>query len=66
MWFSASVFAYDCLGQVQVNLRVYGDGGTGEGQNRELFSCATTVSGSGEDNPREWLRDALVAALEAL
>lgn len=66
MWFSASLFAYDALGQVCINGRVYGDDGLGERQMHELLSCAATVSGSGEDDPREWLRDALIALLEEL
>lgn len=66
MWFSASVFAYDAMDQVVITGRVWDDNGLGEKQMQERISCATTVSGVGQDDPREWLRDALVALIEAL
>lgn len=31
-----------------------------------VFECATTFPGTGEDQPREWVKDALVGMLEAL
>lgn len=66
MWYSATVHAYDVLGRVQIVVRVFGDGGDGEEQMVEQLSCATTIDGVGEPEAREWLRDALVAAIEAV
>lgn len=66
MWFSASVHAHDVLDQVYVTARVWGDGGVGERQMVEQSSCATTVDGVGEDDARQWLKDALVALIEVL
>lgn len=58
--------AYDALGLVHVTVRVWGDAGLGEYQMEPQFSCATTVDGVGEPDPQEWLKDALVAMLEAI
>lgn len=66
MWYSASVHAHDVLDQVVITARVWGDGGLGERQMVEQFSCTATVPGSGEDDPRQWLSDALVAMIEEL
>lgn len=66
MWFSASLTAYDAMGEVHVTVRVWGDGGMGEEQMTPQLSCATTVHGTGESDPQEWLKDALVAMLETL
>lgn len=66
MWFSASLHAHDVMDQVTITARVWGDAGLGERQMQEQLSCAATVPGSGEDDPRQWLKDALVALLEEL
>lgn len=66
MWYSASLNAHDVLDQVYISVRVWGDGGIGERQMVEQFSCAATVDGCGEGDPRQWMRDALVGMLEAL
>lgn len=66
MWYSASINAHDVLDHVVITARVWGDGGMGERQMVEQFSCATTIDGSGEDDPRQWLMDALVGLIEEL
>lgn len=66
MWYIATVNAYDALDRVVVAavLRATA-GGTGDPV-EDVLQCVTTIPGVGEDDPREWLRDALVGLLEAL
>lgn len=66
MWFVTTINAYDALDRVVVAAVVRQTAG-GIGDPIEVaFQHVTTVEGVGEDDPREWLRDALVALLEAI
>ena len=66
MWFSTTVHAYDVLEDVHVtaSVRMRDDDGTGHAYSE--FGCTTTFQGTGETDPKEWLKDALVALLETL
>lgn len=61
------VQAYDLLDHVVVTatLRDW-DSTTVPPQSYVEFSTAATVPGTGEDDPQEWVKDALVALIEAL
>lgn len=61
----AAVHAFDCLGTVHIAVTVHQSEGHGD-PNSLVLQQSTTVEGTGETDPREWLRDALVAMLEAL
>lgn len=66
MYRIANLAAYDVLSEVHINVRVLlYDGEPGVPAELE-FSCATTVDGVGSSEGREWLRDALVALIEAM
>lgn len=60
-----SVQAFDCLGQVHVAASVRQNTGVGE-VNDLVLHVFTDFQGTGEDDPREWLKDALVALVEIL
>lgn len=66
MRFELATSAYDVMDQVHVTvvLRETQDGAGQSSHWTRLVS--TTLEGTGETDPREWARDALVAALEAL
>jgi hypothetical protein len=66
MWYSATVHAYDVMGAVQVTVTVRRSEGLGAASPEAVMHAATTVPGVGESDEREWLRDALVALLEAV
>jgi len=57
--------AYDCLGTVQLVLNVSDIDLPAENVDRFL-RVTNSIVGTGEDDLREWARDALVAMLEAL
>lgn len=57
--------AYSMMGQIHVAYRVL-EFTPVEEPNRTLLQETTDVLDDGETDPREYLRDALVAALEAL
>lgn len=65
-WHQASVHAYDVMGNVFVTASVQRQEGTTEGSTVLVLQASTTFAGVGEDDPREWLRDALVGLLERL
>lgn len=66
MWYTATLTAYDCLDSVVIVVTVRSTNpGPDGGLTTELEHCAT-VEGVGEGNPRQWLVDALVSALETL
>lgn len=66
MRYEARVTAYDMLDQVTVVLCVYSTADQVEGGSQLVLQRGTTVQGTGELDPTEWARDALVAALETL
>jgi hypothetical protein len=64
MMYIATVHAYDVLERVQITVSVREQPDSREERIGTVLTIATTVPGVGEDSPREWLRDVLVAALE--
>lgn len=62
---TATLHAFDCMDQVHVTLSLKDHDQTEES---EAYTSlyATTFQGSGESNHDEWVRDLLVALLEAL
>jgi hypothetical protein len=66
MWRDISLNAYDVLDEVHVVMRVFTANGFPGAAPAEVFTCATTFSGKGEEDAREWARDALTAMLEEL
>lgn len=59
------VTAYSVMGRIHVAFRVYEFTPAGE-SNLTLLQQTTDVPDDGETDPREYLREALIAALEAL
>lgn len=57
--------AYDCLGTIQVVINVVDLDLPAECEGRHL-RIAFHLMGTGEDDLREWARDALVAGVEEL
>lgn len=65
MFTTASLEAYDCLGEIVIFARVrQQEDPVGQASAYETFSCQ--VRGTGETEPREWLKDALIALVETL
>lgn len=66
MMFSATVTAFDYLDQVGVSAVIYemplkpGDGA------ERVYHKTVTVRGEGENDPEQWLKDAVIALLEAM
>ncbi len=67
MRYEATVTAFDVLDQVWVVVSLRGSDGVSTDRSALLgLQRQTTVQGTGETDPREWLRDALIAAIETL
>lgn len=66
MRYEMRVTAYDMLDQVHVVVAVYGPDMPGSITTEQVVQSSTTVQGTGESDPLQWARDALVAALEML
>jgi len=66
MRYEARVTAYDMLDQVAIALVVLEAADTPQVSTTVVLRSTTVVRSTGESDPREWARDALVAALEAL
>lgn len=66
MYRTAMLACYDVMSEVHITatVRLY-DGMNLTGSETE-FHCSTTVDGVGSSDGRDWLRDALVAMIEAL
>ncbi len=62
----ARVVIYDVMDQVQIGVRITGIQECAEAGEEWITLVATRIQGTGETDGREWLRDALVAAIEAL
>lgn len=61
----ATLHAYDCMDQVQISLTCRDiDEDVHEGA--EPLQVTTTAQGEGVTDLREWLRDCLLVAIEAL
>lgn len=65
-WQTATVHAYDVMDSVMITAVVRSTEGVGLERSPVELRATTTISGVGEDDPREWLRDALIGLLEAL
>lgn len=66
MRYEARVTAYDMLDQVTVALVVLEASDIPQVSTKVVLRSTTTVRGTGEEDPRQWAIDALVAALESL
>lgn len=66
MYYTMHVFAYDALTRVTVHtsMKEFDDNGI----QREGYALQRSVEfyGSGEDDPAQWAKDALVALIEVL
>jgi hypothetical protein len=64
MMLITTIHAYDLLDSVQIKavVRKYAD--TMSVESSIEFECTTTFQGTGESDPIEWLREALVGLLE--
>lgn len=58
--------AYDALDRVIWTLQVYGPGMEGSIGTERVLWRGEDFAGTGESDPEEWARDALIAALESL
>lgn len=65
MRFRAHVSSWDCMDTVHIAAVVYDDDVPSIGERVPVLSTKTVLQGTGEDDPRQWLIDALVAVLEA-
>ena len=66
MRYELRLTAYDMLDLVHIAVVVTGPDLPGSITSEVVLSSTTTVRGTGESDPYQWTRDALVAALEAL
>lgn len=66
MRYEARVSAYDVLDQVWVGGSLSSQEEALSTQPSIILHISTQIDGTGESDPREWLRDALIGLLEAL
>lgn len=67
MWSHGTLKIYDMLTEVVVVANVYqSENGLELSDPRPFYRAATQFPGSGEENPAEWLKDALIALIETL
>jgi len=66
MWYVATINAYDALDRVVVAAVVRATAGAVGDPVVDVLHHVCTINGVGEDDEREWLRDALVGLLEDL
>jgi len=66
MWYVTTINAYDALDRVVVAAVVRATAGGVDDPIVDVLQHVSTIPGVGEDDPREWLRDALVGLLERL
>lgn len=62
----ATVNVWDMLDKVNITARVTTYGDTSESAPMTTYTNAVLIQGEGEDDDKEWLRDALVALLEVV
>lgn len=66
MRYEANIQAYDMLDRVALAVTVWTTGSwTGE-RCEVVLRVTDSLAGEGQDDAREWLRDALIGVLEAL
>ncbi len=63
--FVAQVTLYDVLDTVNATIRVQ-DYDIPDGEIRTSLTCSFTCPGTGESDPKKWIRDALMWAVEGL
>lgn len=66
MYRTATMAAYDVMGNVFVTASVRTYEPNGQDFDSSEFTCAATVPSVGEDETADWLRDALIALAETL
>ncbi len=66
MRYEAKVSCFDVLDEVFVGVSLKDSQTVAEGHPVELVSVQVFLQGEGISDPREWLRDALCALIEAL
>ena len=66
MMFITTIHAYDLRDTVSVTVGVRRYDETTRAASDNVFACTTTFPGTGETDPREWLRDALIGLLEEI
>jgi hypothetical protein len=66
MRYEARMTAFDMLDQVHVALVVFATDDYPGAPTVRVVQSSTTVQGTGESDPYQWARDALVACLEDL
>lgn len=59
-----SIYAYEVMGEVIVTARVWDERKETAETGKDLLTAKTQFSGTGEDDPRQWLLDALVGLIE--
>jgi hypothetical protein len=64
MRYELRVTAYDALDEIWVSAVLMSTEHAGEGGPRAVLHYLTQVRGTGETDPRVWMRDALLALLE--
>lgn len=65
MRFRAHLTAYDAIDQVHAVVQVYEDGTPSKAERDPVVTTSVRVQGTGENDAAEWLRDVLIAVLEA-
>jgi hypothetical protein len=66
MWYSATINAYDVLGDVWITVVVREAVPGPTDERTTLFQRHVQFQGTGESRPEVWLQDALVALAETL
>lgn len=66
MYYTMHVFAYDALTRVTVRLSMKEFDDNGFQQEGYALQRSAEFLGSGQDDPAEWAKDALVALIEVL
>lgn len=66
MRYELRVTAYDVMDEVWVSTVLHQTPDIPSGPTELVWALSSTTAGTGVTDPREWARDALVAALEVL
>lgn len=66
MRYEVRLSAYDVMDQVWVTVTLHSQQEVAEGIGEPVMQLSTTLDGTGESDPFDWVRDVLVGALELL
>lgn len=66
MRYETEIRAYDVLDQIWIACRVWETSPAAPGRSEVLLSVGISTAGEGISEPREWLRDTLIALIETL